>query len=907
MSSRFRDVYGCVKTSNRTGNTARVTVTTVTLAELDYNTGKELDSKVFFIRGFCMIHQGDILLGSVNTNDNYFTGIPLVFESKSKVEIVNLLRDKDHWSQAEAEKEYEDFASVTRMMSTTEYVPFSINRNNLDILTTETINYMVQQWVKLKSKKKQDGPRPKRESIYKWWYENRVLRRLYNLGLNKTIINSCRGRSGLDINELYYAIIYNPYVLEKLPLDKADEIWEKFCRLWPDRRINGPHFRYCGEIIRFVDKQVMDHGHTCCQIEMLRHFDMLPYYNDMLQQVFHCRFRYGMIYLKHFAEIEDRLVKYLTQNLHGLSMGCDPTKLKRHREAVSFALENPVSIVTGGPGTGKSTMIGLLMQTLREARKGVYATSFTGKAVSRLREIVKQYIDRIHEEQEPEFLTSFLNKHIKTCHSLYNSQDVDDCEYLIVDEVSMMDEGILSRLLHKLFRNKEDYQVLFVGDGDQLPSIAPGNLLRELLKAGFPHFRLEENHRMEKDGTLSRNIGALAKRQFSEFRWGDNCTILEGNEDLVVKRVKELVSQGFVSQGFTDDQEITVICPYNLCEKDEDSKTGQPLPKLNALLRDIFIPKNANSIRDSSGVEWKVGDRVMMTANRSDIGVMNGEEGRVITVNMGSITVKFPTCEVKIPTSGTESKDEVKDLDGSEEKDSDGPLSTKLLILSWAITVHKSQGSEWTHVIYYVPSDKLANCQFNNFNMCYTALSRARRSVTCVGRRSTIESSWNCLANYRIDLLSVALGSCSIHESERTDEQKLQGEINRKREEENKLSYEAEQKRLIVEKERRLLEEELAREAQQCAKKEAENVRKQQQQLEAEEKRIAEMQVKRIANLNAAESLRISNLEKEKKIEMDIATAASDGAKRFWMRELEILKQGNLMRETERLALSSKC
>jgi hypothetical protein len=362
--------------------------------------------------------------------------------------------------------------------------------------------------------------------------------------------------------------------------------------------------------------------------------------------------------------------------------------------------------------THNTSIIGEIVHNLELRNIPYVVASFTGKAVSRIREAIKR--------KDP----STLHRLIARSHL------IKKFKHLIIDEASM----VTAELMYQFFKAfPYDYAITLVGDPHQLPPIGWGSLFDELLKAKcVPTFYLSQNHRLERiqsigpDGSsqdlengIMINANAIVNT-FNphsdgeddpvpfDFVQTDNFVLIEGS----IERVYDIV-RAMYSQNIPSDQ-VTVITPYN---KDLDD--------LNKTYQEIYNEGN-RSVVDSRGKLWMVRDRVMMLENQYSINVFNGMEMMVVDLDEESI--------VAMTKDGTQHRFNLEPTDRKHEDDEpeEEELTVQLLGHAFAISVHKSQGSEWSYVIIYIPPNP-ANNTFLTRNLIYTAITRAKRAVWCVG------------------------------------------------------------------------------------------------------------------------------------------------------------------------------
>ncbi len=538
------------------------------------------------------------------------------------------------------------------------------------------------------------------EKIMSWWRSKYTLRRLYLLGLTKKEIKECSER-GWDQSSLYRQLTINPFIVEKVPYEKALQIVQRYFLQLPQE------YAECARIVRFVDGECEGKGDfdkgkgwTCYPMYMLsRTFPNLLSLQTCLKDVFRCSIRYNFLYLHHQAEAEDILTKtFVAQKLPPTSINPETVRKLSNEQAmaVDIALNYNISIITGPGGTGKTTTLAQFCEELEFRGISYLVTAFTGKAVARIKQVLKRP-------------GNAMTLHMVL--SRYKSDEKVQC--LIVDESSQVDNWLIAAVLKKI--NNESLRIVMFGDPRQLQPFN-GDFFNQLISSEkIPHIELTEDRRRRKNtGCLFKNMKALAEERPQDFEWGEDCHFSEGDIPEVLSIVTELAQT-------ESGRDITVICPYNNLNDE-----------LNNYIQNIFV-SSSSSIRDSFGKIWKVGARVMMLVNRHDIGIMNGEEGEIIGVNLAtaSIKVHFDNHEpVDIPTY-------LPVIIGDLDPDlMEQPLSTKIISLSWSVTPDKGQGSQWEKTICYFPF-RNRGTGFLHKKRGYTAVSRASGELFIVSDSET--------------------------------------------------------------------------------------------------------------------------------------------------------------------------
>ena len=390
---------------------------------------------------------------------------------------------------------------------------------------------------------------------------------------------------------------------------------------------------------------------------------------------------------------------------------------KKQVNALRRAAKSPVSIVTGGPGTGKTTNIKWMCQAFPD-RLEIAAP--TGKAAKRIQEVVGQNARTIHSLLHPMRVGdgwSFLkNRHNKL-----------EAKSLIVDETSMVDVALLHSLLQSV---SDGCRVIFVGDADQLPSVQPGNCFRDMIESGvIPVTRLSKVHRQEAGDIVTAcaliNRGkapvirnAKAKDLFA-FRTLDTDRAVRMVVDLVKKKVPDKF-------GFEPPDEVQVLSPVN-------KKTCLSVDALNKELQDAL---NAHG-QDIDGTPFRVGDKVVQKKNAHDLGIVNGDVGKIVEHDPGrrSLIVVF-----------------------DQERTVAIPIKSHSLKLAYCMTVHSAQGSEWPCVV--IPLHSCLPHVTLNRSWIYTAISRASKVCIVVGEDDLIEDiAMRDSSRRRVTMLSKMLES----------------------------------------------------------------------------------------------------------------------------------------------------
>ena len=395
---------------------------------------------------------------------------------------------------------------------------------------------------------------------------------------------------------------------------------------------------------------------------------------------------------------------------------------ERQREAVQMAYGKKVSILTGGPGTGKSTSIRALLMLLRNRRVSFALAAPTGRAAKRLSEAAG-----VPPESQAKTLHRLLEyaPHDNTYQR--NEDNPLPYQFVIVDEFSMVDILLFYHLLKALPRESH---LLLVGDADQLPSVGPGNVLRDLLRSEtIPSVRLTELFRQAQESKIIVNAHRINTGQMPSMRTessSDFFFIAEEDPLQAQQLILDLVQRRLPARyHFNPLTDIQVLSPMY--------KGHVGVTLLNEKLQAHLNPSA------SVQVEWgdhilRVGDKVMQTRNNYDKGVFNGDVGWIRSMNKDNATLKVEFVEEAGPLFISYDFHELDEL-----------------VLAYAVTVHKSQGSEYPVVIIPLVNQHRMLLQRN---LLYTAITRAKRFCVLVGQPYALEMA---VRNDRVALRNTGL------------------------------------------------------------------------------------------------------------------------------------------------------
>lgn len=412
--------------------------------------------------------------------------------------------------------------------------------------------------------------------------------------------------------------------------------------------------------------------------------------------------------------------KRLERMAENLSMELDELQLK----AVEESIKNGLFILSGGPGTGKTTTINMIIRYFELEGMDIFLAAPTGRAAKRMTEATGFEAKTIHRLLE---LNSALSDDdTRRANFERNQENPLEADVVIIDEMSMVDIQLFQALLKAILPGT---RLILVGDVDQLPSVGPGQVLRDLMNSeAFPMVTLEKIFRQAGESDIVVNAHRINKgEQIALDNKSRDFFLLERNDvNVIYKHMIQLIREMLPKYVNATPFDIQVLTPMR--------KGSLGCETLNGILQRYLNPADPHKKEHSYGnTVFREGDKVMQIKNNYQLeweivgrynipidkgmGVFNGDMGRVLEINetMSTLLVEFDDGRrVNYPFPGLEE-----------------------LELSYAITIHKSQGSEYPAVI--LPLLGGPRMLFNR-NLLYTGITRARNCVTILGSSETVRN-----------------------------------------------------------------------------------------------------------------------------------------------------------------------
>ncbi len=420
--------------------------------------------------------------------------------------------------------------------------------------------------------------------------------------------------------------------------------------------------------------------------------------------------------------------EYLSTLLDAVEIQKNIQYTKVQKEAILTSLSSSVSIITGGPGTGKTTIIDGLLEVYRIYHKlnlkhpmiheKIALMAPTGRAAKRMKELLDMDAKTIHRHLGYNYDGEFS----------YDEKRPMPQTLIIIDEASMIDLFLAKKLFSAI---KKGAQVVIVGDVDQLPSVGPGQILSDLIESGvLPVVRLNEIHRQAKDSKIITLARLVNEQNLSLQDLSSDADVFlykaspERILDVIVKQVK-----GALDEGYSMIDDIQILAPMY--------KGDLGIDNFNRVLQEAFNPNK--DVKMSYGDKhYYVGDKVIQLVNDPERLIMNGDIGKVKSIKMNHQNEPYMVVSFD-------------DNDVMYEK-----ADLEELNLAYCVSIHKSQGSEYKIVM--LPMVR-AHMHMLKKELIYTAMTRAKRFLIILGDMNLLIYAANHLSEKRQTTLSKRLNA----------------------------------------------------------------------------------------------------------------------------------------------------
>jgi exodeoxyribonuclease V alpha subunit len=368
-------------------------------------------------------------------------------------------------------------------------------------------------------------------------------------------------------------------------------------------------------------------------------------------------------------------------------------------EAIRSAVEDKVMVITGGPGTGKTTIINAILKVFSKLRVKIMLAAPTGRAAKRMSEATGHEARTIHRMLEYSIQKGGFQK---------NEEHPLSCDLLVVDEASMIDTVLMHHLLKAIAPRAT---LILVGDVNQLPSVGAGNVLKDIIASNaVPVVELNEIFRQARESLIivnahKINSGLMPSLKASGSKLDDFYFIEQEDPEEVLKIILNLVKERIPRRfEFNPAEDIQVLTPMH--------RGVVGAGNLNVELQRALNPGEAGLVRGNMSL--RVNDKVMQIRNNYDKEVFNGDIGRITRIDLEAqqVSISFDGRSVDYDFSGLDD-----------------------IVLAYAVSVHKSQGSEYPAVVMPILTQHYVLLQRN---LIYTAVTRGRKLVVLVGTKRAL-------------------------------------------------------------------------------------------------------------------------------------------------------------------------
>ncbi len=368
------------------------------------------------------------------------------------------------------------------------------------------------------------------------------------------------------------------------------------------------------------------------------------------------------------------------------------------QEGIMTCLQNKITIITGGPGTGKTTLIKSLLSILEENNTRYKLAAPTGRAAKRINEGTGRHAETIHR---------LLAFDFNTMGFAHNENNALQTDFLIIDEASMIDVFLANSLLKA---TSQDTHILFIGDIHQLPSVGSGNFLNDLISSNITkNIKLSTIFRQAQDSMIITNAHRINSGEFPlsflpEAK-RDYFFIKEDDPVNIPTHLNKIYTKGLQKFGIKKEDSI-VLVPMH--------RGSAGTQKLNYDLQNIINPTSDEKTLSYAGTLFKIGDRIMQLRNNYDKKIFNGDTGIIVDIETKDkiLFVRFNNNVIEYASN-----------------------ELNEIVLAYAISIHKSQGSEYAAAIIPLFTQHFTLLQRN---LIYTAVTRAKKLCIIIGQSKAI-------------------------------------------------------------------------------------------------------------------------------------------------------------------------
>ena len=570
---------------------------------------------------------------------------------------------------------------------------------------------------------------------------NKIMVYLTDLGFSMQdslcIYNKYKSNTISNIEHDIFSLIDD---IDSINFSKIDNISKKLGVLNDDKRRIKACFTYIMEVLTFkkgdtyltyeeVKKHLIDYLRININDELLK------LYIDELRLERKIVLKDDQLYLKDIFDAEENIINSISKLINKKIK--DNKKIDKHienlekerqiiyndkqKEAIKNALNNNILIITGGPGTGKTTIIQAIVEIYREINNlnhdklinQIALLAPTGRASKKMSESTTLPASTIHR---------FLKWNKDTNSFGVNEYNKNHHKLIIVDEVSMIDTYLMDALLKGLDNN---IQLVLVGDSFQLPSVGAGLILNDLIDSNkFSFCPLSKIYRQSNNSYIPLLAKEIKEHKITEnyLSKKDDYNFLISDSKNIRNYIKQVVEKS-IEKGLKD-KDLQILAPMYKGENGIDN--------LNLLMQNLFNPKSEDKKEiEINHVIFREKDKVLQLVNNPDCNVFNGDIGYIVSID----TVYNPrkTEIITIDFDGNYVEYKKEDMNSIKH--------------AYAITIHKSQGSEFSHVI--IPISKNYNKMLYN-KLIYTGVSRAKKSLVLIGEKEAFEMSiYNDYSTFR--------------------------------------------------------------------------------------------------------------------------------------------------------------